>query len=248
MQADFPSGVKHRKQKTEGQPMSLINVAFDGKKIFEWQGNADTLAQINQETTRMAKLAHTSPQALWQSTLVGIKQNGGRYFTANPKAEMLVVTWGLMALPTHRPDHPGVFGDYLDDPWNFDFNIKIDPEDEKRFTVEVTGGFLPDAHEAKAAIETFREVLNPEQEPRAGTHQSDLKIADLDSVRAIQLRWRLRDIRSNRTKMFPVSPDDLRTLTEMGLVEMRDDVLVLTNEGHRAIDNQLAERAHKPTR
>jgi len=227
--------------------MSLINVAFDGKKIFEWKGNADTLALIDQETTRMAKLAHTSPQALWQSTLVGIKQNGGRYFSPNPKAEMMVVTWGLMALPTHHPDHPGVFGDYID-LWNFDFNIRIDPEDEKRFTVEVTGGFLPGAHEAKAAIETFREVLNPQQEPSASTHQSDLKIGDLDSVRAIQLRWKLRDIKSKRTKLFPVSPGDLRTLTEMGLVEMRDDVLVLTNEGHRAIDNQVSERAQKPTR
>jgi hypothetical protein len=158
--------------------MSLIKVAFDGEKIFEWQGNADTLAQIDQETTRIAKLAHTSPRALWQSTLVGIKQNGGRYFTPNPKAEMMVVTWGLMALPTHHPDHPGVFGDYLD-LQNFDFNIKIDPEDEKRFTVEVTGGFERDVHEAKAAIETFREVLNRNQEPRASTQQSDLDPNDL---------------------------------------------------------------------
>jgi hypothetical protein len=225
--------------------MSLINVAFDSEKIFEWEGNADTLALIDQETTRIAKLANTSPRALWQSTLVGIKQNGGHYFTPNPKAEMLVVTWGLMALPTQQPDHPGVFGDYLDR--NFDFNIKIDPDDEKKFTVEVTGGFLG-AHEAKAAIETFREVLNPKQAPSASTRQSDLKIGDLDSVRAIQLRWKLRDIKSKRTKLFPVSPDDQRTLTEMGLVEMQDDVLVLTNEGHRAIDNQIAERAHKPTR
>jgi hypothetical protein len=155
--------------------MSLINVAFDGEKIFEWQGNADALAQINQETTRMAKLAHTSPQALWQSTLVGIKQNGGRYFTQNPKAEMLVVTWGLMALPTHHPDHPGVFGDYLDGPWNFDFNIKIDPADDKKFTVDVTGGFLPDAPEAKAAIDTFREVLNRKQGPRARVNQAGLQ-------------------------------------------------------------------------
>jgi hypothetical protein len=215
--------------------MSLINVAFDGKKIFEWQGNADTLAQIEQETTRIAKLANTSRRTLWQSTLVGIKQNGGRYFTSNPKAEMLVVTWGLMALPTQQPDYPGVFGDYLDQ--NFDFNVKIDPDDDKKFTVEVTGGFLPSGHEAKAAIEAFREVLNPRREPSASTHQSDPKMDDLDSVRAIQLRWKLRDIKSKRTKLFPVAPDDLRTLTEMGLVEVRDDVLVLTNEGHRAIDN-----------
>jgi hypothetical protein len=153
--------------------MSLIKVAFDGEKIFEWQGNADTLAQIDQETTRIAELAHTSPRALWQSTLVGIRQNGGRYFTPNPKAEMMVVIWGLMALPTHDPDHPGVFGDHLD-LQNFDFNIKIDPEDEKSFTVEVTGDFQRDVREAKAAIQTFREVLDRKQEPRASTHQLDL--------------------------------------------------------------------------
>jgi hypothetical protein len=242
MQADIPRGPK-RKATTEGQSMSLISVAFDAKKLFEWQGSADTLMQIDQETTRMAKLANTSPRALWQSTLVGIKQNGGRYFTSNPKAEMLVVTWGLMALPTQQPDYPGVFGDYLDR--NFDFNIKIDPDDVQKFAVEVTGGFLPGAQEAKAAIETFREVLTPEA-PGASTHQSDLKIGDLDSVRAIQLRWKLRDIKSRRTRLFPVNPDDLRTLTEMGLVEMQDDVVVLTNEGHRAI--QVAEKAQKPKR
>ena len=100
--------------------------------------------------------------------------------------------------------------------------------------------------EAKAAIETFREVLNPQQEPKAGTHKSDLKIADLDSSEQIRLRWTLRDIRSNRTKMFPVSPDDLSMLTEMGLVEMRNDVPVLTDEGHRAIDNPFTDQ--KPRR
>jgi hypothetical protein len=31
-----------------------------------------------------------------------------------------------------------------------------------------------------------------------------------------------------------VSPDDVTTLTKMGLIEIRDKVLVLTNEGERA--------------
>ena len=53
---------------------------------------------------------------------------------------------------------------------------------------------------------------------------------------AIHLRWILRDIRGKRTKLSPVSPDDLRILLEMGLVEMRDEVPELTNEGHRALD------------
>jgi hypothetical protein len=52
----------------------------------------------------------------------------------------------------------------------------------------------------------------------------------------IRLRWALRDIKARRTKLTPVSPEDLRTLIEAGLVEMRDDVPVLTSEGHRALD------------
>jgi hypothetical protein len=61
-------------------------------------------------------------------------------------------------------------------------------------------------------------------------------LAGLGLDTAIHLRWVLRDIKAKRTKLSPVSPDDLRTLIEMGLVEMRDDVPLLTNEGERALD------------
>jgi hypothetical protein len=64
----------------------------------------------------------------------------------------------------------------------------------------------------------------------------DSPLVGLDQGTAIRLRWTLRDIKGKRTKLSPVSPDDLRTLIEMGLVETRDEVPVLTNEGHRAID------------
>jgi hypothetical protein len=50
------------------------------------------------------------------------------------------------------------------------------------------------------------------------------------------IRWMLRDIKGKRTKFSPVRPDDLGTLTEMGLVQMKDDVPELTDEGHRALD------------
>jgi len=59
--------------------------------------------------------------------------------------------------------------------------------------------------------------------------------AALDLDTAIRLRWALRDIKAKRTKLTPVSPSDLKTLLEMGLVEMRDDAPLLTNEGHQAI-------------
>ena len=60
--------------------------------------------------------------------------------------------------------------------------------------------------------------------------------AGLDLDTAIRLRWALRDIKAKRTKLTPVSPGDLKTLVEMGLVEMRYDAPLLTNEGHQALD------------
>jgi len=53
---------------------------------------------------------------------------------------------------------------------------------------------------------------------------------------AIRLRWALRDIKAKRTKLSPISQDDLLALIELGLIEMRDDVAYLTDEGHRAIN------------
>jgi hypothetical protein len=61
-------------------------------------------------------------------------------------------------------------------------------------------------------------------------------LAGLGVERPIHLRWVLRDIKGKRTILSPVSPDDLSTLIEMGLVEMRDEVPALTKEGERALD------------
>src|SRR6266516_4962441 len=66
--------------------------------------------------------------------------------------------------------------------------------------------------------------------------QPDSALAGLDLDTAIRLRWVLRDIKAKRTKMSPIRPDDLRTLTEVCLIEMQGDEPVLTKEGHRALD------------
>jgi hypothetical protein len=67
------------------------------------------------------------------------------------------------------------------------------------------------------------------------TDNSD-PLAHFTLERAIALRWTLRDIKAKRTKLSPVSESDLRTLLELGLIEMRDDEPVLTNPGHAALD------------
>jgi hypothetical protein len=78
----------------------------------------------------------------------------------------------------------------------------------------------------------------------AGTAENATAMADqprsvLDGLSldaAIRLRWALRDIKARRTKLTPISQNDLMALIELGLIEMRDEQPMLTDEGHRALD------------
>jgi hypothetical protein len=60
--------------------------------------------------------------------------------------------------------------------------------------------------------------------------------AELGLERAIGLRWALRDIQARRLKLSPVSDEDLRTLTGLGLVEVHEEGLVLTSAGIAALN------------
>jgi hypothetical protein len=61
-------------------------------------------------------------------------------------------------------------------------------------------------------------------------------LANFDLEKAIALRWALRDILGNRLKLSPVKDDDLRTLIDLGLVEIRDDSPVVTPAGLVALE------------
>jgi hypothetical protein len=65
--------------------------------------------------------------------------------------------------------------------------------------------------------------------------EPDIDTAPADRERAIMLRWVLRDINANRLRLSPVNERDLRDLIDMGLVEIRNDIPVLTNAGADAI-------------
>ena len=64
----------------------------------------------------------------------------------------------------------------------------------------------------------------------------DNPFAELSLERAIGLRWTLRDIQARRLKMSPVSDDDLRVLSELGLIEVREEGPVLTQAGSAAVN------------
>ena len=65
-------------------------------------------------------------------------------------------------------------------------------------------------------------------------------LAGLDLDTAIRLRWVMRDIRAKRTKLSPVSENDLAALIELGFVEMREELPRLTGLGFLALDEPLA--------
>jgi hypothetical protein len=65
---------------------------------------------------------------------------------------------------------------------------------------------------------------------------SDNPFVEFNLERAIGLRWTLRDIQARRLKMSPVSSEDLRILTDLGLIELRDEGPVLTQAGTSALD------------
>jgi hypothetical protein len=65
--------------------------------------------------------------------------------------------------------------------------------------------------------------------------EPDIYTARAERDRAVALRWVLRDIKNNRLKWWPVNENDLHTLIEVGLVEMRNDAPVLTSAGVSAI-------------
>ena len=64
----------------------------------------------------------------------------------------------------------------------------------------------------------------------------DRPLANFDLEKAIALRWALRDIVAKRLKLTPVAEDDLQTLVELGVVELRDGAPVVTPSGLAALE------------
>ena len=59
----------------------------------------------------------------------------------------------------------------------------------------------------------------------------DNPFAALGLDKAIGLRWTLRDIQARRIKLSAVSDEDLRLLSKLQLIDVRDEGPVLTQAG-----------------
>jgi hypothetical protein len=58
----------------------------------------------------------------------------------------------------------------------------------------------------------------------------------------IELRWTLRNIDNGRLKLLPITEDQLRELLELGLAEVRDEQVKLTEAGYRIMHSSMADK------
>lgn len=94
-----------------------------------------------------------------------------------------------------------------------------------------------DAQHSAHAVRPGQIGTNPPAAAYAcGMTETKNPFAHLSLEKAIALRWTLRDIKAKRLVLSPVSDEDLATLRELGLVEMKSDLPVLTEAGQEALD------------
>ena len=106
-----------------------------------------------------------------------------------------------------------------------------EPADERK---PDTGSYLPAGTQARPLAPADGQV-SPMSPLLKAIAEPDIYTAPTDRDRAIVLRWVLRDIKADRLKLSPVDQRDMLDLIDMGLVEMRGDIPLLTNAGDNAI-------------
>jgi hypothetical protein len=114
----------------------LIDVSVKGKKLFEWEGDAAAVARIDEEVNRLAKVNDVTTEAL-AHTLFDNIVNKGSFFEPNKEAQMMIMIWELISLPTGKPDRPGRCRDYVE-AWDFSFDISPG-RNGQTFEVNVNG-------------------------------------------------------------------------------------------------------------
>jgi hypothetical protein len=88
---------------------------------------------------------------------------------------------------------------------------------------------------APSTAEKARKIEDPMSATLKAIVAPNIYTGRADRDRAIDLRWKLRDIKTKRLKWWPVSQLDMQILIGFGLVEMWDDEPQLTNAGLDAI-------------
>lgn len=92
------------------------------------------------------------------------------------------------------------------------------------------------ADESSAVVPHAARASPDEEKAVTLAQQAKALLAGLNHDTAIRLRWAMRDIKAKRTKLTPVSSNDLEALLDLGFVAIVDEKPVLTDAGFLALD------------
>ena len=92
------------------------------------------------------------------------------------------------------------------------------------------------ADESSAVVPHATHASPDEEKAVTQAQQAKALLAGLNHDTAIRLRWAMRDIKAKRTKLTPVSSNDLEALLDLGFVAIVDEKPVLTDAGFLALD------------
>ena len=99
-----------------------VSVTINGISLFGWTGTAAEVGEIGELVRRLARDWGVPPELVAQSAIAGALKNGRlRTFTRRDA----VLLWMLLTQPTHNPDRPGFYRDYIE-VWDFDFDVSGD--------------------------------------------------------------------------------------------------------------------------
>jgi hypothetical protein len=99
-----------------------VSVTINGIGLFEWTGTAAEVGNIDGWVRALARDKGVTPELVAQRALVDVLTDGRlRAFTRRDA----ILLWMLLTQPTHNPDRPGFYRDYIE-VWDFDFDVSGD--------------------------------------------------------------------------------------------------------------------------
>ena len=112
-----------------------VSVTINGIGLFEWTGTAAEVGNIDGWVRALARDKGVTPELVAQRALVDVLTDGRlRAFTRRDA----ILLWMLLTQPTHNPDRPGLYRDYVE-AWDFDFDICNDDKNPRLVHIDVIG-------------------------------------------------------------------------------------------------------------
>jgi hypothetical protein len=114
-----------------------ISIAVNGRELFEWDGDAEAIGELDEGMREVARGGPPTPEQLADSAVAHVLKHGSIQSRREREWMMPVLVWMLLSKPTGHPDHPGCYRDYVA-MWDFSFDFSRG-SDPKRISVAVEG-------------------------------------------------------------------------------------------------------------